>query len=119
MSHTLGTSKFGWCTTGHHDKCRVSFFSSFDQKEHACKCDCHKENEMKYKISFTEETRYETIVEADSLDHAREAFDNYSDTDEWIMRDSAITWFEVEEVDDRAALAADIDDMLYTRMKEE
>lgn len=71
MSNRSTSNKFGWCATGHHDLCRVAFFSVFDQKDHACKCDCHKENEM-----------------------------------------------EEEEID-KEVLAQDIDDMLYTRMKEE
>lgn len=39
---TLGEEKvvmFGWCSTGHHDGCVVSF------PGHKCKCDCHGKEE--------------------------------------------------------------------------
>lgn len=29
---------FGWCSTGHHEGCRVEFTG------HRCSCDCHKKD---------------------------------------------------------------------------
>lgn len=34
-----GTNKFGWCLTGHHDKCPFNLTEAF------CGCECHDKKE--------------------------------------------------------------------------
>ena len=36
---------FGWCSTGHHEGCRVEF------PGHKCSCDCHGGVDVQKKIS--------------------------------------------------------------------
>lgn len=38
-------SKFGWCSTGHHDQCRTSYYDDWSATpgERVCSCDCHTE----------------------------------------------------------------------------
>lgn len=50
---------------------------------------------MKYTINFSEESRYAYIVEANSVEEAKELFQN-SDPDEWHLKDSETTYFEIE-----------------------
>lgn len=35
-----GTRLFGWCTTGQHDDCKISFV--YNDKENRCGCIKHK-----------------------------------------------------------------------------
>jgi hypothetical protein len=37
----MGTNKFGWCLTGHHDKCLEISSSDY------CRCECHVKKEVK------------------------------------------------------------------------
>ena len=40
---TIKTTRFGWCTTGHHDQCRVSFVD-WAKNDNVCSCECHVED---------------------------------------------------------------------------
>lgn len=34
-------SKFGWCSTGHHNQCRTKYID-WNKIEQECNCSCHK-----------------------------------------------------------------------------
>lgn len=36
-------SKFGWCSTGHHDTCRIKYIN-WNNNERVCSCECHTQD---------------------------------------------------------------------------
>jgi hypothetical protein len=42
----IKTTRFGWCGSGHHKECRVSFVD-WNKNEIRCSCECHVDKDEK------------------------------------------------------------------------